>query len=310
MAGIIVNFTPSSAVATAGTMAFVLANASVLGQVTYDGNHVLYAEGLGAQFAFPKDFTIAWSGSTATVTYNGTTTIPAGSLVRLELSTAGEKNYLTDNPAGNVVVKDILGNVRAVPAKPMRVLFGAPIAAAATTVLATTAVLVTTLVTLATPVVLDVPRGLAVKSSTTDTTQTVTVRGFDEYGVAMTETFTLNGVTAVNGKKAFKTVTSYQASIALAGNLSIGVQAGVLGLPYFLQGGTGAGAGFITGESADGARPTAGTFVGGDLTLATATTGDVRGTYTPNTAPNAVHIYEFMTYGSDVTFKGVPQYGL
>ena len=48
-------------------------------------------------------------------------------------------------------------------------------------------------------------------SSAGDTTQTVTVTGTDMYGQAMTETRTLNGTTAVNGTKAFYTVTGVTA---------------------------------------------------------------------------------------------------
>ena len=55
--------------------------------------------------------------------------------------------------------------------------------------------------------------------------------------------------------------------------------------PSALPAETGTGAGNIIKESQDGATPTAGTFVGGVLTKATATTGDVRGMVTPNVTP-------------------------
>ncbi len=190
-----------------------------------------------------------------------------------------------------------------------RVDFGAPLAANTTLALATTAVLVTTLVNLATPIILDVPRNLQVVSSTTDTTQTITLRGFDEYGVALSEVLTLNGVTPVLGKKAFKTLVSYQASIALAGNLSIG-SGSAYGLPYYLPAQTGTGIGNIMKESQDGATPTAGTAVGGVLTLATGTTGDVRGTITPNVTADGTKVYSVYMFMSDPSFLGVPQYGL
>jgi hypothetical protein len=309
MSFVIVNATPSAAVATGGTIAFALANSSTLGQVKLEGAHVLYARGLQAQFNFPNDFTIAYSGSTATVTYNGTTSIPAGTLVELQLEQAGENNYLT--VGGSITgdtTKDILGNVRAVNARLQRVIFGAVAAASATAVVNASARAGTVKTTYATPVVLDVPRGLTVKSSTTDTTQTVIVFGIDEYGAAMSETFTLNGTTPVNGKKAFKTVIADQNNIALAGNLSIGTTNGVLGLPFFLPGGTSAGIGYIMKEIQDGAVATAGAFFGGDLTKATATTGDVRGTWNPNSAPDGAKVYEVVVFGSDVSFRGVPQF--
>jgi hypothetical protein len=291
-------------------MAFVLGNASELGQVKFEGNHVLFAEGLGAQFNFPNDFTVSFSASTATVTYNGTTSIPAGSVVKLQLETAGENNYLTDNRTAPEVYRDYLGNLRAVAARPVRVLFGAIATASTTNILATTAVADTVLHTLTTPFVLDVPRGLAIVSSTTDTTQSITIRGFDEYGVAMSEKRTLNGATPVLITKAFKTVVSYQADIAMAGNLSIGTRVGGIGMPFFLPGGTGvSGLGQVVKEIQDNANATPGVFIDGDLTKATLATGDVRGTWTPNATPDGAKVFEVVLFASDTTFRGVPQFG-
>ena len=307
----IYTFSPASAVATGGTMAFVLGNASELGMVRNEGNHVLYAEGLGAQFAFPNDFTISWSGSTATVTYNGTTSIPAGTVVKLQLETAGENNYLTSLPATLAEVgKDYLGNIRWTNARIVRVLFGAIATASATSVVnAATRTGTNTLTTYATPVTMDVPRTLQyVCGSAGDTTQTCTMRGLDEFGVAVTETVTLNGTSVVHGKKAFKTVISDTISASLTTTISIGSDTGI-GLPFFIPGGTGVGIGNILKELTDNAVPTAGTAKGGDLTKATATTGDVRGTWVPNTAPDGAKVYEAWVCTSDTSFRGVPQFG-
>lgn len=83
-------------------------------------------------------------------------------------------------------------------------------------------------------VTLDVPRALQmVSSGAGDNTQTVTVTGTDVYRYAMKETFSLNGTTAVTGKKAFKTITQVAVSAAMAGNLSVGTT-DILGLPEFL----------------------------------------------------------------------------
>jgi hypothetical protein len=305
----IFNATPSSAVATGGTIAFALGTASVLGQMKFEGNHVLYARGLQAQFAFPGDFTISFSGSTATVTYNGTTSIPANTLVELQLEAAGENNYLASSIEPKDSVFDVLGNIRAVVARPVRALFGAIATASATAVLNAAARAGTVKNTYAPAVVLDVPRSLVyVSSNAGDTTQVITAFGTDEFGVAVSETVTLNGTTPVNGKKAFKTVLADQNSVALAGTLSIGTRAGGIGLPFFLPGGTGAGIGYVLKEIQDGAVATAGTFVGGDLTKASNTTNDVRGTWTPNSAPDGAKVYEVVIMASDLTFKGVPQF--
>ncbi len=305
--------TPSTAVASGSTLAFTFGSA-LQGVVQYEGNHVLYAEGLGALFTFPNQFTLGtWTATGVTVTYNGTTPIPAGTLVRLQLEAPGENNYLTTAFPPVDTIWDYQ-KVRPLAAlgRVYRVLLGAPAAASATAI-ANAVVTPTTgvTVTLATPYQMDVARGISVKSSSASdiTPSTVTVRSLDVFGNAVTETLTLNGTTAVNGKKAHYLVLSYTpGSTQMVGNLSIGTGAGVFGLPFFLSGGTSAGAGGIVKENIDGTSVTTGTFVGGDLANATATTGDVRGTYTPATAPNGTHYWELLVYGSDLTFRGNPQY--
>jgi len=124
---------------------------------------------------------------------------------------------------------------------------------------------------------LDVARAVNVDSSGAgDTTQTVTVTGTDYWGQAQTETIALNGTTAVAGKKAFKTITNVAVSAALAGNLTVGSE-DIFGLPYRV---TDAGYLLRTGW-ANAVADNAGTFVAADTATATATTGDVRGTFAP-----------------------------
>lgn len=130
----------------------------------------------------------------------------------------------------------------------------------------------------------DVARAVNVDSSNAgDTTQTVTVTGTDYWGQAQTETIALNGTTAVAGKKAFKTITNVAVSAALAGNLTVGNE-DIFGLPYRV---TDAGYLLRTGW-ANAVADDAGTFVAADTATATATTGDVRGTYSPFSAANGV----------------------
>lgn len=139
---------------------------------------------------------------------------------------------------------------------------------------------------------LDVPRSLQVVSTNAgDTTQTVTVRGFDEYGEGVTETASLNGTTIVNFKKAFKTVTRVSVSAALAGNLTLGTNT-VLGLPYRAR------LGDIIQSNLDGAVE-AGTRTVADTATPSATTGDIRGTWTPGTAPNGTRQYTVVQWISD-----------
>jgi hypothetical protein len=114
-----------------------------------------------------------------------------------------------------------------------------------------------------------------------DTTQTVTVTGTDYWGQAQTETIALNGTTLVAGEKAFKTITGVIVSAALTGNLTVGNE-DIFGLPYRV---TDAGYLFRVGWAGALAQD-AGTFVAADTATATATTGDVRGTYAPSSAAN------------------------
>jgi len=112
-----------------------------------------------------------------------------------------------------------------------------------------------------------------VSSNAGYTTKTATIYGTDTYGVATVETITFNGTTTVNGKKAFKTVTRVAASAALTGNASVG-STDIFGLPYYVAD---RGAALTAWASA---FVTTGTFTAGVTTSpATATTGDVRGTY-------------------------------
>lgn len=130
---------------------------------------------------------------------------------------------------------------------------------------------------------LDTARAVNVDSSNAgDTTQTVTITGTDYWGQAQTEDIAMNGTTAVTGLKAFKTITAVAVDGALAGNLTVG-STDVIGLPYRVT-----DAGYILRSGWAGAlADDAGTFVAADTTSpATATTGDVRGTYTPSSAAN------------------------
>lgn len=112
-------------------------------------------------------------------------------------------------------------------------------------------------------------------------TPVVTLYGRDFWGQPMLEALTGNGATPVLGKKAFKFVDSYSCD-AVARTLNIGTQ-NILGLPYKTV--------KVLSEESDDAVATLGTLVTPDVTdPATATTGDPRGTYTPNTTPNGTKV--------------------
>lgn len=123
----------------------------------------------------------------------------------------------------------------------------------------------------------DVPRNVV---GAWTTNATVTVTGTDYYGQPQTET---QGPAAVfTGKKAFATVTSITTDTGItAATFGTG---NVLGLPFRIWKGDVLAA--RMNEASEN-----GTIVPGDVTdPATASTGDVRGTYTPTTAPDGTKI--------------------
>ena len=114
----------------------------------------------------------------------------------------------------------------------------------------------------------DVPRNVVAAWTTSST---VTVSGFDLYGLPQTEVQT---GTSFTGKKAFAAITSIKSSASItAFTAGFG---NVLGLPFVVA--TGDFLGAVFNDNVE----TAGTFVQADFTYpASGTTGDVRGTYVP-----------------------------
>ena len=128
-------------------------------------------------------------------------------------------------------------------------------------------------------------RNVRITTAASDTA-VYTVKGYDLYGYPMTENITANGATTVSGVKAWK----YIASITPVGTVGATVTVGtgdVYGFPIY-------SATYIIGTDADvsiswnGAAITSTTgYTAGVTTTATATTGDVRGTYAVQSASDA-----------------------
>ena len=144
---------------------------------------------------------------------------------------------------------------------------------------------------------------LTTASGTISTSRNLTVSGYDYYGQPMTEVIatgtTSSAVANVAGKKAFYQITS----IAINGSLPVAITVGttdVLGIPVRVV-----DAGYIVSVNwANTLARDAGTFVAADTTTATATTGDVRGTYVPSTsATNGVRRL-VMTIGCNAIMVG------
>lgn len=119
-------------------------------------------------------------------------------------------------------------------------------------------------------------RAVAIHSAGADTGGTATVTGYDMYGYLIHSQVTLGSGSTVNTTKCFKAVTQ----ITLAGTLSgSNVGAGwsdIYELPFYTNGQT-TFWGFWNNAIVQGT----GTFVAGVTSTASATTGDVRGTWVP-----------------------------
>lgn len=123
--------------------------------------------------------------------------------------------------------------------------------------------------------VADVPRNVVAAWTGTGV---LTVTGTDEYDEVISEA-SASG-TSLTGKKAFKTVTNISSSADITG-LTVGT-GDVLGLPYVLTSEQDVLAFYADTTE----EKLAATFVAADGSVATTTTGDVRGTVSPNTGPD------------------------
>lgn len=150
-------------------------------------------------------------------------------------------------------------------------------------------------------------RGVLVDSSGANADKAVTITGRDYLGQPMTEDITLNGITAVLGKKAFKFVEKVTWLDESGENLTVG-WTDVMGLPYKSE--------LLVAElleaTADGGFvvvPNAGAFIAGVAATATATTGDTRGTYLAATEiPNGIRVNDLILAVDRNNLHGVAQF--
>jgi hypothetical protein len=131
---------------------------------------------------------------------------------------------------------------------------------------------------------LDCPRAVSITIGTgTIADVAITVTGLDVYGEAMTDVIQTGTTqsTTVNGEKAFYQITGVAVAGAVGGTVAVGTT-DILGSPVRIT-----DAGYIARSGWAGAlADDAGTFVAAVTTTATTTSGDVRGTYVPSSAPN------------------------
>lgn len=153
-----------------------------------------------------------------------------------------------------------------------------------------------------------VGRNVRITSVGNDSSATASVLGIDIYGVVMHETLTLTNASVVSGKKAFKAITSITPAGTLSGsNVSVGT-GDVYGFPmrsdFFSDGLIFWNTALITA--------TTGYLAAVTTDPATATTGDVRGTYAVQSASDATkRLIMYQTYKSFTTVAtmfGVTQF--
>jgi hypothetical protein len=275
-----------SDVADNGT--FVVSYPAGTTQGTYTGGyaHKLFVN--QTSYSAPTDFTVSFGASSITVTWLANTTLVAGTEVGLQF------HILGDQPA-----VDTLGTTKNETfLSPVLISLGAPATASANAICLSQSINTGTpgLLNGATAGVLDVPR--AVVAAWTGTA-VMTVVGLDVYGKVMTES-SASG-TSLTGKKAFKSITSVNVSANVtAATVGTG---DVLGIPVFLP-----QTGMVLREMQDGVTATAGTLVKGDTATATATTGDVRGTYDPNAAADGSKQFSLIGAIPDPTYQGITQF--
>lgn len=253
----------------------------------------------GKELLAPLSFTVALDGTNITVTNGSGASWPAGSTYYLELQTAGKRVFRDDvtgarlNRMGRSDVFVI--NLGTPDALDDNGICEAQNIAAAGDLTINGALASGGVVTL------DVPRNVIADSGGADTA-VLTVYGTDEYGNAMSEAITLNGTTAVAGKKAFKKITRVAASAAISNSAFLGT-GDVLGLPVFLP-----HVGCILKELQDATVATAGTTVVGlSSAKSTTTTADVRGTYDPNAACNGEINFSLIVALPDPGYLGTAQ---
>lgn len=283
-----------AAVPTAGT--FVVGYPTGFSRASFVRGTKHRMTALGTLMLAPASFTVALNAASATVTYNGATTLPAGTEIWFEFDTGAAS--FRDGP-------DAYRSPQTVPAFPVVIDLGNPVAASANAILLSAAITAAAPVTtftgaaaVAGAVTLDVPRNVVAAWTTT---AVMTVDGFDIYGQPMRES-SASG-TSMTGAKAFSRITRVAVSANVTG-CTVGTGT-VLGLPIRLL-----NAANVVRETLDNATATAGTLVAGLAagTVSTATTADVRGTYVPNSAPDGSRCYALYCLLTDPADYGNPQF--
>lgn len=291
----IVTHTLAADLETSGTVNISYPPGTSLGTFRGGQDHKLIAN--QTVFSSPVDFTLTFAATYVTLTYKRSTTIVSGTDIVVQLDILGESDGRPNDVSD--VHNTILSPV-------VLINLGSPDTADPNGVVESQAC--TASGGLATGIngalladdglsaEFDVPRNVVAGWTTT---AVLTVTGEDDYGNVLVES-SASG-TSLAGKKAFKKVTDVSTSVNITG-LTVGT-GDVLGLPVFIP-----SSGHLLVEMEDGAAPTAGTLVAGVTVTPTATTGDPRGTYDPNSACNGAKGFQLLFSLPDPEYRGAPQY--
>jgi hypothetical protein len=213
----------ASAVATNGTFTVSYPSGTTKGNFINGANHTMWA--MQTNMKVGRDFTLSLGNTSATVTYIGTTTLPAGSTVIFGFDTTG----------AGVLDQPVI--LRSRDASLMMIELGSPILADADGACASqsvaagaAAVFDGALLSSEYPgqIVFDVPRNVV---GAWTTASVITFKGYDEYGNYMVEK-SASG-TSHTGSKAFKRLTEVSSSASIT-SATFGTGS-KLGLPVFLR---------------------------------------------------------------------------
>ena len=227
MAHRVVSGVLASAVADGGTFTVTYPTGYQEGDFIHGHDHRLWIMQTEFKVGQNGGFTISFGDTTATVTWNGATTIPSGTAFYLQLDQGGFSHPV--DPAALPA--------HATPLHAVFVNLGSPVAGSSSGIFTSQTVATTTDAVLNGPLlgditsgrmVLDKPRTLV---GSWTTTAIATIDGLDEFGKVMRET-SASGTTHA-GTKAFKEITSIQFNVQVTA--AFFGTANIFGLPVFLR---------------------------------------------------------------------------
>ena len=158
-------------------------------------------------------------------------------------------------------------------------------------------------------------RAVAVTAASGATATTATVNGYDCYGFPMTEAITISAGAQASGKKAFKYIKSVVLNAADATHAYSVDTTDIFGLPIRSDSFGDVLVNYASSLTASTLITAATSYVPSDRTVATTTTGDVRGTYgafTSSTGANKLVIRQspqaYMAINANPGLFGIAQY--